>query len=210
MPLDYVTVANLACGFFGEDNQISDKDQDSKAANAVRNAWDLVRLFVLSKTDWTFATRRQRLAARVPNVEWPIINFEFAYPLPSDFVKLVSVFDQQIGEEDFALESGPNGREILLDRRGPLEIRYIWDVEEVARWSPEFIEAFSMRLAWQVADQLSGDKQRKQQALDAFKTAITDARGSDARQKPPRQMVETDWSRGRRGYGLSTRAPGTY
>lgn len=208
MAIDYVTVANLATGFFGEDDQISAPDEDSKPARTVAAAWNAVRAFVLAKSDWSFASRRVNLAARAPSDEWPVIGFERAFPLPQDFIRLIDVGGIRLGEDDYAIEAGPSRRELLVDRTGPLVLRYVFDQEDVTRWSPEFVEAFSMRLAWQIADRLSGDKQRKQQALDAYTRAIGEARGSDARQKPPRDQAETDWSRARHGYGC-TRAPGT-
>jgi len=167
-----------------------------------------VRSFVLSKTDWSFATRRVNLAARTATDEWPIIGYSNAFPLPTDFIRLVDIGGTRLLETDYAIEAGPARRELLVDRRGPLILRYVFDQEDVARWSPEFVEAFSMRLAWQIADRLSGDKQRKQQALDAYTKTISEARGSDARQKAPRDQLETDWSAARRGYGCN-RAPGT-
>lgn len=208
MALDYVTVANLATSFFGE-NLISDPDETGTVGEAVRGAWEAVRLFTLSKADWSFATRRVELAARTASADWPIIGFVSAYPLPVDFVKLITLGGVSILEDDYAIEAGPTLRELLVDRTGPLILRYVFDQSDVARWSPEFVEAFSMRLAWQIADRLSGDKQRKEQAKTAFLAAIGEARGSDARQKAPRAQLETDWSAARRGYG-STRAPGTY
>lgn len=210
MAIDYVTVANLATGFFGEDDQISDPDEDSKPARTVKAAWEPLRLFVLGKADWSFASRRVNLAARPATDEWPIIGYASAYPLPTDFVRLIQLGGEYLDEDCYAIEAGEARRELLVDRTGPLVLRYVFDQDDVTRWSPEFVEAFSMRLAWQIADRLSGDKQRKQQALDAYTRTIAEARGSDARQKAPRDQHETDWSRARRGYGTFNRAPGTY
>ena len=60
--------------------------------------------------------------------------------------------------DDYQIQRGPGGkREILTDYAGPLEIEWIEDVVEPASWSVEFEECFAMRLAWHVADRLSGD-----------------------------------------------------
>lgn len=207
--VDRITVSNLALGFFGENNQITDPEEDSTPARRVNNAWDAVRQFVLAKADWSFATRRINLAARIANNEWPIIGYAFAYPLPADFIRPIDLGGLYLDEDDFALEAGPAQRELLVDQAGPLTLRYVFDQQDVARWSPEFIEAFSMRLAWQIADGLTGDKGRKQQALDAYLRTISEAKGSDARQKAPRRRVEGEWTAARRGYGYN-RAPNTY
>lgn len=203
-----VEIANLATGFFGEDDQIRSPDDDSKPARSVRAAWVKTRQFVLSKTDWSFASRYSRLSARPDtNAEYPVLGYAYAYPLPARFVRLVRIVEPEGARDDYAIRRGPSGREIFTDYAGPLEIEWIEDVEEVARWSVEFVEAFTMRLAWHVADRLSGDKQRKQQAYDAYREALSSGRNSDARQKPPRAHAQGDWSRGRRDVQL--RAPNT-
>lgn len=204
-----VEIANLATGFFGEDDQISSPDDNSKPARSVRAVWRKVRRYVLAKADWSHAKRRSRLSARVDNnTAFPIIGFAYAYPLPSNFIRLVRILEPVGARDDYQIQRGPGGkREILTDYAGPLEIEWIEDVVEPASWSVEFEECFAMRLAWHVADRLSGDKQRKQQAFDAYKMALTSGRNSDARQQPPREHAPTAWNSARRDPDL--RAPNT-
>jgi hypothetical protein len=201
MARDFVTIANLAVGFVGDDDQIREPSEDSKPARTVRAAWESVRQFVICAAEWNFAMRRAWLPAREISIEKPVIGFQNAYPLPHDCLRFVELLELQ--DVRYQIENG----EILADWTGALPIRYEVDVAETALWSPEFVEAFSMRLAWQIADRLSGDKQRKQQAKDAYDGVIRKARGTDARQNPPRTHPETDWSRARRAG--TARAPNT-
>lgn len=203
-----VEIANLATGFFGEDDQIRSPDDDSKPARTVRAAWAKVRFFVFSKANWSCAKRRSTLAARTADPSYPVLApYTNAFPLPARFVRLVQLLDPACVRDDYVILRGPKGREIHCDATGPLSIEWIEDLAEWASWSAEFTEAFAMRLAWQIADRLSGSTTRKEQALAAYKLAVTQGAGSDARQSPPQRLVEGDWVRSRSGtFG---RAPNT-
>lgn len=203
-----VDIANIATGFFGEDDQISDPLESSKPARTVRAAWSMVRKFVRTKGNWSCGKRRSRIGLRAANPLYPVLPpYRNAYPLPPRFSRLVQILAPASLADDYQIVSGPAGREIHCDHAGALEIEWQEDIVDWARWSDEFTEAFAMRLAWQIADRLSGDKQRKQQALDAYKTALNEGRNSDARQQPPLRHAQGDWSRARSaGVG---RAPNT-
>lgn len=197
-----VDIANLATGFFGEDDQIRSPDDNSKPAKAVRAVWAKVRLFVFTKANWSCGRRRSRLSARTAQPSYLVLDpYTHAFPLPANFARLVRILEPAGVREDYMILRGPSGREIHCATAGPLEIEWIEDVVDYALWSGEFIEAFAMRLAWQIADRLAGDKQRKEQALNAYRLALSEGAGSDARQQAPVANVEGGWSRARRGGG---------
>ncbi len=199
MARDQVTIANLATGFFGEDDQIRSLDEDSKPARTVRAVWDELRRFVLSKGEWDFATRTLELSPRPAHVDWPVYGYRYAFKLPSSMRRFIAVLEPDfIVQSAYRIQAGRQGPEILADSAA-LTVRFVDDVTECAYWSDGFVEAFAMRLAWQIADRLSGDKQRKQQALDAYETALRRAKGVDAKQNPPRRQTEGEWTRARRG-----------
>jgi hypothetical protein len=203
-----VDIANLATGFFGEDDQIRSPDDDSKPARAVRAVWAKVRKFVFTKANWSCGRRRSRIAARAADNAFPVLDpYTHAFPVPARFARLVRILEPAELRAEYVLLRGPKGREIHIAHSGPLEIEWIEDVQEWSLWSAEFTEAFAMRLAWQIADRLSGDKQRKQQALEAYLGALRDGAGSDARQQPPMRHAATDWAAARRGG--TERAPNT-
>lgn len=204
MRLSYVQIANNALGHIGEDDRISDPDQDSKAARTVKAAWETTRLFVLADAHWSFAARTAEIAARPHNREWPIALGRTAYPLPADLVNLIEILDPDLNDDDdeFAIEAGPNGAELLVDYTGPITIRYVRDhpsIADPARWSPGFAEAFAFRLGWQVSDPLSADKGRKDRAENSYEKALRKARKANARTKPFRRNPPSDWARARHG-----------
>lgn len=204
MLLSYVAIANLALGHIGEDDRISDPDENSRAAREVKTAWEPTRLFVLADANWSFAIRTLELAARPADPLWPIALGRTAFPLPADLVNLAEIIDPDLYDDDdeFAIEGGPNGSELLVESDGPITVRYVrdgLDIADPARWSPGFSEAFAFRLAWQISDPLSADKGRKDRADVAYTKALRKAKKANARTKPFRQNPPTEWSQARRG-----------
>lgn len=211
--LTYVPIANLALQHIGEDDRIDDPDEGSRPARIVKNAFEPTFNFIIGKANWAFATRTVELAKRATNVNWPLALDRVAFPLPSDMVRFVEIIDPELDDEDdsYSIEGGPGGAELLTEDPGSsITIRYIRtgaDLLDPTRWTPDFIEAFTWRLAWQISDPLSADKGRKDRALNAYNDAISAAKRANRRMKGRRGNYRTDWDRSRI-VGVE-RAPGT-
>lgn len=183
---DWVTIANLALSLCGEDDQIRDPDQDSHAARSVRAVWAEVRRDVIRDHPWNFAMTRAGLAAVDGVVTYP---WDAAFPLPEDCLRFLEVLDPAGCRDTFANEGG----RILADTAGPLYIRYVRDVEETGLWDALFVSAFAARLAFQIADRITGDRGRKSDAWGAYRAALAKAKGVDAKENPPVEGVESSW-----------------
>jgi hypothetical protein len=213
MRLSYVPIANLSLGHIGEDDRISDPDEDKRAARAIKTAWEGTRLFVLSEANWAFAIRTVELTARAAIADWPIALGRTAFPLPADLVTLVAIVDPDLDFDNdlYSIEGGPVTQELLAEETGPITIRYVRDGADIAnpeRWSPGFVEAFAWRLAWQISDTLAADKARKDRAFAASEKALTKAKRANGRMKASTGGEITPWSRARL-FGATPRAPGT-
>src|SRR6266849_3505877 len=66
----------------------------SPSANAAGNIYDGLRDTLLASHPWNFATKRQNLAQSSTN---PTFEFDHAYPLPSDWLRTISVHDNDAG-----------------------------------------------------------------------------------------------------------------
>lgn len=206
MLLSYVEIANLALQHLGEDDRIGDPNEDSRPARAVKRAWEPARMFVLADVNWSFATRTATLSARPPSEDWPIALGRTAYPLPPDLVNLVEIVDPDLNDDDdeFAIEAGPDGAELLAEYSGPIVIRYVFDGAAIAspeRWPANFVKAFSFYLAWQISDSLAAKTSRKDRALNSYGRALGGARKANARTKPFRRNPPSDWARARHSGG---------
>lgn len=186
----FVTIANLAASKLGEDDQLASDTDDTHLARSVRAVWDLVRRAALRDHPWNFAVRRAQLPASATIVADP---YGYAFPLPADCVRLLDVSGWS--RERYQLE----GRAILADSAGPLAIRYIADVVEPALWDDLFVEAFACRLAFQVADRITGDRGRKSDAWAGYEDALSQAKRVDARENPGVTWEPTGWELARWG-----------
>jgi hypothetical protein len=188
---DYVTVANLALSKLGEDDQLRDPDQDSHAARSVRAVWDPIRRAVFRKGKFNCSMTRAELAAQSPTSlgylsPYPFLN---RFPVPSDLLRLVEVLDPPAVRERYKLER----KAILADTDGPLFIRYAADIVDVGDWDDLFVQAFAARLAFQIADRITGDRGRKSDSWAEYKAAIADAGGVDAKEDPPEEPYDSSW-----------------
>lgn len=183
---DYVSAANAALSLLGEDDQLRDPNEDSHAARSVRAVWDIVRKAVLRDHPWNFAIKRIDLAA-VPNVvTYPR---QSAFRRPDGFLRLLEVLDPACARDRFNNE----GAYILADTAGPLWIRYVGDVPDPGNWDDLFVAAFAARLAFQIADRITGDRGRKADAWSTYEAALASAKGVDAKEDPPVVPEESDW-----------------
>lgn len=187
---DYVSVANLALDKLGE-GEIRAPSDDSNAARAIAAVWDQVRRATIRAGKFNFAMTRAELAAQAsssPGYSNPY-PYENRFPVPADCLRLVEVIGPESVRRTYRFER----RAILADTAGPVFIRYAADVEEMADWDALFVEAFAARLAFQVADRLTGDRGRKADAWNDFRAAIRLAGGADAKEDPPTEHDESSW-----------------
>lgn len=189
----YVDIANLAASKIGEDDQLTAPDDDTHLGRSVAAVWSIVRQATLRDHPWNFAVKRVAIAA---DAKAAPVGFQYAYPLPADCLRLVGLIDHPTSR-NFELE----GRAILFDATGPLRIRYIVDVEEPAYWDSDFTEAFACRLAYAIADRITGDSGRKSEAWNAYTLALRQAKKSDALENPGPVEASSPWEEARFGWG---------
>jgi hypothetical protein len=188
----FVTIANLAASKLGEDDQLASPDDDTHLSRSVRAVWDLQRRATLRDHPWNFAVKRGEQAASADLVATP---YRYGFPLPADCVRLLDVAGWS--RDQYQIE----GRAVLANGAGPIAIRYIADVAEPALWDDSFVEAFACRLAYQIADRITGDRGRKADAWTAYRAALADAKRVDARENPGVRWEATDWELARIGGG---------
>jgi hypothetical protein len=188
---DYVTVANLALSKLGEDDQLRDPNQDSHAARSVAAVWDPIRRAVLRKGNFNFAMTRAQLAAQASSSLGYLDPYPFAnrFPVPEDLVRLTEVLDPVDIRESYKFER----RAILADTDGPVFIRYVADIVNVGDWDDLFVQAFAARLAFQIADRITGDRGRKSDCWAEYRATIADAGGVDAKEDPPEEAYDSSW-----------------
>lgn len=164
-------------------SRVSNFDTDPTAsAKAINEVWDSVLLSTLQSFPWNFATVRTNLAADTNAPSW---GFNYKYPLPSDFLKLLQIKD----EPTYQLEGGY----ILTDAVAPIYIKYVSIVRDSGILPPFFVELLSHNLAIETCERITGDLNLKQLLLAERKAIEYSAQTSDAVDNQPIETDMDDW-----------------
>lgn len=153
MAVSKVDVANKALlEHIGADPIVSFSDNVTES-NAVSNLWETVRDEVLREHPWRCLKKRASLAyetSATPNFGWT-----YAYPFPNDCLRIIGVYQNSIEIHDqWAIE----GRYILSDDTGPIQVVYIKDSDNPSEWDSLLVGCVAARLAQALAPTLAPDK----------------------------------------------------
>ncbi len=138
------TLANLALGHIGM-ARIMDLSENTVTAEHVRRMWDATRDNLLRAYPWNFAVRRVQLTA---SATAPAFEYSYAYPLPSDYLRVLEVngCPPGVGSVPYEIE----GVEVLTNLT-TCKLRYLRRIEQVSAWDANFCELFGYELAKSIA-----------------------------------------------------------
>lgn len=182
-----VEIANLALGIIGEEPITSFSDDD-KAARTVNLWYDPVRRSLLRNHPWNFAVKRAALAQLT---ETPAFGYDHQYALPSDFLRLLNLNDE---DKEYEIEAGN-----LLSDADSVSIRYIYNATDPNDFDTLFYMAFAAALAIPIAMPITNDKEQVQLAQNIFDKRMADARSVDGMENGPDQIEADEWLNARFG-----------
>jgi hypothetical protein len=178
-------ICNMALSRLGEP-RISDIDENTPRAISCRAHFDVVRDSLLRSHPWNFAVSRALLTQ---SATAPVFGFDFAYALPSDFLRLMTLngIQADMCVSDFTLESGQ-----LLTYADEAKITYVRRVIDPTAYDPIFLEVLAFRLASAVAMDVTSDIERRNSmeqlaALRLAAATFTDSGENRARIAPTTQ-----------------------
>lgn len=175
-------IANLALQKMGDEGEINNLSDDTRAARAIRACFGAMRDATLREHVWDFARRRASLPALAEPLTW---GGQTPFQKPADFLRFV--------EEEDARRYLLEGETILADGGGPLNILYIARIEETGRFDPLFTDALACRIGWQVALQITGSKGIKEQMWAEYGEALRAAKTVNGREDQPVDVAEDSW-----------------
>jgi hypothetical protein len=159
----------------------------SKEARALNRAYDYVRDAVLRAHPWNFAIRRASLA---PLADAPAWGFAVQYQLPADCLKVIDV--------DTATRYEIEGRKVLSDQAGSIDIRYVARVTDPNEFDALFAEALAAALAMELAEDLTQSNTKRQLAAQDYANALREARRADGQEGAPLPLADGAWLDSRR------------
>ena len=150
----------------------------SPQAIQCRLHYEQTRDSLIRSYSWRFASGRETLtvSGTTPDFEW-----DFQYPLPSDFMLMKSIFEGRFTANNFrnyALEGN-----LLLTNEDTMEIRYVKKVTDVSEFDSLFVKLFILLLADVLIGPLAGGDPRIQKKIDdAIDKLMLDVRALDGQE----------------------------
>lgn len=178
-------------------NIIASPDEDTEQARKTKAVFDQLARAELRKQAWSFSKKRATLAALA---DAPLFDFNTAYDLPSDCLRVISVNGNWVfnsireGTPDSDSYYTIEGRTILLKDTGALQLVYVGDFSmSPALWDSAFEDAFVLRLAGEIVPSLTKNLALKQDIRNDYKDAIMEARRTNAIELPPQPIPDDSW-----------------
>lgn len=194
-----VDIVNHALTKLGEERIIALSDEVAAARHASA-VFDLVLEGELQANSWAFSMRRASLAA---SATAPVWGYDFAYPVPANFIHLFYVDGQEenAGRSEFVGSWDPvyrvEGRQIVTNLAGPLKIIYTAMIEDPNEWDPGFRNAFAIKLAEVLCDPVTQNTTKKQLLEREYASQIALSKQRTAIQNPPTQPRDGTWLQAR-------------
>ena len=174
-----IQICNLALAHLGA-SSISSITEASREAQVCKLHYDLARDSVLREHPWNFATKRLALALLAVTP----VGFDYAYAYPTDCLFAREIWrsvstDPLIVFEVQAKAGG--GRQIVTDAVGAV-LEYTAQITDEAQFDASFVDAFSWRLAADIAVPLTKSLPISQAMLTVYANRLNSAAVRDGQE----------------------------
>lgn len=172
----------------------------SPNANAADDLYEPLRDELLRSHIWNFSVKRQKLAQSAIT---PAFEFDYQYVVPSDFLRVVSVYDNDAGtgESDlrYKVEYDDTDGTVIRTDAKDVWLRYVAKSIDPNNMSPQFREVLAFRLAMDLAIGIANSNTLSELMASRFKSAYIQAKSADAIEDYPEELPEGSWTRVRHG-----------
>ena len=182
-----VEICNIALSNLG-DQLITSLTEANARARACNLRFNDTRDAVLRSHPCNCAMSRATLAVS-GTPDWGYSN---SFALPTDCLRVLDVEDP---DTEWKIE----GRNIVSDG-STIKIRYIAQVTDTTLFDSTLVQAIALKLAWEIAETLTGNIDLKREMWQKYQFAISEARSNDAMEGTPEKIEADEWLLARRGY----------
>ena len=194
-------VANLTASILKVDavTNIDPPDANSKFAKVANRWYDDSRRDALADHIWNFAEKNVLLPADATYTV-PIGAYGARYLLPADYIRLVWASDEKLPMTDYKIKDGY----LYCNYSGSLPFGYIYDHEDITKWSPKFIQTFARKLAANMAYDMTGNRTFADEMEKKYIEYLSVASTVDGQESPPPQKIRRSrWKAAKEGYGVN-------
>ncbi len=169
----------------------------SESANAADDIYTEVRDDLLRSNPWNFATKRIKLAQSATT---PVFEFDFAYPLPADWLRTISVHDNDAGWGTLLYRMEQvDGQNAIVASSSEIWLRYVSQVTDPNLMAPDFRTALSDAIARDLSIPLASSNALHESMSTRADRSLAKARSSDAMGGFPELRPRGSWASSRSG-----------
>lgn len=185
-------LVNIALRRIGAARINSFENDRTKEAVVARDVYQEARKDCLNLHTWNFANKRAQLTA---SATVPTFGWDYAYPLPEDFIRMVSVHPHNDDEAtvEYRLEFQSSDDRVLVSNSNTIYIRYIFDLQDVNVFSAAFRDVLAFRLSREFAAALGKTAALAELNDNAFRRKVAHAKAIDGVEDFPEKMAKGSW-----------------
>lgn len=155
---------------------LSDNTRQAKLCN---EQYDKLRKSLLRMHPWNFAVKRATLTASMTTPAW---GFSHQFSLPNDYLRFL---DSEYTEDKLQIENS-----LILANRDTLNIRYIYDVTDTTKFTTDFTELLSMKIAVDLSYVLVQSNALTQGLVSLYDRMLRDVRSFDGQENPSQSVTD--------------------
>jgi hypothetical protein len=178
-----VSICNGALAHLGEDPIVARTD-NTKRANLCAQFYDRVRRSVLRSHPWRCAKKRDALPALSVA---PLFGYAHAYQKPSDYLRAMDLPEDDMPRWEI------EGDTILSGEGAPLNIVYVYDLQDASRMDPLLVEIIELELADYMCMPLTQSVNKQQAIQQKLARKKAEARSVSAQEASVREFDEDLW-----------------
>lgn len=189
-------IMNVALRMVGQ-STITSRGDGSTTANTLDDIYDEVRDDLLRTHPWDFAIKRVQLARSTTD---PAFEFDYAYVLPADWLRTVSVHDNDAGYGTLLYRMEYVGTQrCIVASADAIYLRYVYQVTDPNLMTADFRRTLELSLARDLAIPLASSNKLWEQFTLEVRLALARSRSADAMGSFPELRPRGSWASSRGG-----------
>lgn len=160
--------------------------------------FDLSRQIVIRSHPWNFAKKSASINL---STTAPTIQYTDAYGLPNNYLRLRFIGEENLGLVGIDYEIEEDKRLLINNGNGAtLDIGYVKDVTNIAKWDALAIKCLSLTVADNIGYGIVGKNVLKDKVIEDLKQANIEAKAINGQENPPKRITRSAVIGGRRRY----------
>jgi hypothetical protein len=167
-------------------NPITNIDDDSTNARVVNRIYETALRGILSECKWNFATKRALLSQVSDALDWYYTNETYVYQKPIDMIRIFGTNDDNAMWRE-------EGDYIITDTLN-LGVIYTYYLDNPDKYPASFIEAFSDKLAAEIAYSILNSASKAEDMYKKYQTvSLPNARAENSQVGKQQSLKDDAW-----------------